>query len=243
MEQFVDRIIEGDALKVLPQISSGSIDLIVTDPPYFTARTELRKNFSSFNSYLEWYREWVKEVWRVLKETGSLYVFIPPLEFAEIHLLIRECFCQKQIISWVKRNVMIRQPTARNYLPKVEFVGFYTKDPEKYSWNSLARKYGLQKACNFAIEPMVHRKVGEGVDHPTQKPLKLCAKFIYASSNEGDVILDPFCGSGTTCVAARLLNRRFIGVEINSTYCKLSRKRVGQFSMESLDDRPRGAIF
>lgn len=239
-----DIIINKDCMEVFPNIPSGGIDLIICDPPYYTAHSEfIGSTIQTFDDYLEWYREWIEEVQRVLKENGSLYVFIPPLEFAEIHLLIRECFCQKQIISWVKPNVMIRQPTARNYLPKVEFVGFYTKDPKNYTWNSLAKKYGLQKACNFAIEPTIHRRVKEGTIHPTQKPLKLCAKFVYASSNEGDIVLDPFCGSGTTCVAARKLNRKFVGVEINPEYCKISRRRVGQFLMEDLDNKPRGAIF
>jgi site-specific DNA-methyltransferase (adenine-specific) len=244
MDELVNKIIEGDALKILPQIPTGGIDLVVVDPPYYTAHSEfIDSTIQSFDNYLEWYKKWVVEVWRVLKEDGSLYVFIPPLEFAEIHLLIRECFCQKQIISWIKPNVMIRQPTARNYLPKVEFVGFYTKDPKKYIWNSLAKKYGLQKACNFAIEPTIHRRVKEGTEHPTQKPLRLCAKFIYASSNENDIVLDLFCGSGTTCAAARKLSRKFVGIEISSKYCRISRQRVEQFSINDLGDKPRGAIF
>jgi len=138
---------------------------------------------------------------------------------------------------------MIRQPTARNFFPKTEFVGFYTKDQKNYTWNSLVKKFGLQKACNFTIVPTIHRRIGEGVDHPTQKPLKLCAKFVYASSNEGDIVLDPFCGSGTTLVAAELLNRKFIGIEVDPKYCMMSRGRVGQFSIESLDEKLKNAIF
>jgi site-specific DNA-methyltransferase (adenine-specific) len=88
-----------------------------------------------------------------------------------------------------------------------------------------------------------HRRVKEGTIHPTQKPLKLCAKFVYASSNENDIVLDPFCGSGTTCAAAKLLNRKFIGVELDSKYCKISRSRVGQFLVSDLDNKPRGAFF
>lgn len=93
------------------------------------------------------------EIDRILVVNGSLYVFVPPLEFAEVHLLIRKFFKQNAVISWVKRNVMVRQPTARTYFPKTEFVGFYTRyNEKKYTWNSIAKVFGLQKACNFCIK-------------------------------------------------------------------------------------------
>lgn len=241
---FVNKIIEGDSITTLPQILDGSVNLVIVDPPYFSACRELLPyEIQTFDDYLRWYEKWIKEIFRVLADNGSLYVFIPPLEFAEVHLLVKKYFYQKQIISWVKRNVMIRQPTARNFFPKTEFIGFYVKDQKNYIWNKLIKKFGLQQACNFALNPTIHKRVGEGVEHPTQKPLKLCAKFVYASSNEDDIVLDPFCGSGTSCVAAKLLNRRFIGIEIKPKYCKMSRGRIGQFSMKDLEDKPKSAIF
>jgi site-specific DNA-methyltransferase (adenine-specific) len=244
MDNFTNKIIEGDVITALSQIPSGSIPLVLCDPPYFTAVSELLPDeIQTFEDYLIWYEKWLKEVSRILTKDGSFYVFVPPLEFAEVHLLIKKYFCQKQVISWVKLNVMIRQPTARNFLPKTEFVGFYVKDQKKYTWNRLMKKYGLQQSCNFAIVPTIYKGRGEGVGHPTQKPLKLCAKFVYASSNEGDIVLDPFCGSGTTLVAAKALDRKFIGIDVQKKYCGLSRARVGQFSIEDLDDKPKNVIF
>jgi len=223
----------------------GSVSLILTDPPYFTACRELLPDkVQTLDEYMYWYEEWLKEASRVLTESGSIYVFIPPLEFAEIHLLIKKYFYQKQIISWVKPNVMIRQPTARNYLPKVEFIGFYVKNEKKYIWNRLAKKYGLQKSCNFDIEATIYRHTREGTDHSTQKPLRLVGKFVYASSNEGDVVLDPFCGSGTTCVAAKALSRRFIGVDIDSKYCRISNSRIGNVTCRDIfESKPKDALF
>lgn len=226
-------------------ISNNSIPLILTDPPYFGMKDELLvKKFNSFNEYLWWYEEWLEEANRVLTKDGSIYVFIPPLEFAETHLLIKKYFHQKQIISWIKPNVMIRQPTAKNYLPKVEFIGFYVKDEKKYTWNRLTKKYGLQKSCNFDIEATIHKHVGEGTDHPTQKPLRLVGKFIYASSNEEDIVLDPFCGSGTTCAAAKVLKRKFIGIDVNSKYCRISNSRIGNVTCRDIfESKPRDALF
>lgn len=244
MENFINKIIEGDVITILPQIPDSSVELVLTDPPYYTAvKTLLPKEILTFDDYLVWYEKWLIEVSRILTDDGSFYAFVPPLEFAEVHILIKKYFHQKQVISWVKPNVMIRQPTARNFLPKTEFVGFYVKDQKKFTWNRLMKKYGLQQSCNFAIVPTIYRGRGEGVDHPTQKPLKLCAKFVYASSNEGDIVLDPFCGSGTIPTAAKILNRRFTGIEVKPKYCKLSRSRVGQFSKEDLEEKPKGSLF
>ena len=244
MDNFINKIIEGDSITILPKIPDASIPLVLCDPPYYSAVKELLPDeIQTFDDYLVWYEKWIKEVHRILAPDGSFYVFIPPLEFAEVHILIKKYFYQKQVISWVKPNVMIRQPTARNWFPKTEFIGFYTKDEKNFTWNRLIKKYGLQQSCNFAIESTIYKGRGEGVGHPTQKPLKLCVKLIYASSNEDDIVLDPFCGSGTTLVAAKALGRKFIGVDVKSKYCKLSRARVGQYTMKDLDNRPRNAIF
>lgn len=124
-----NQIIKGNSIKVLPQIPDGIANLAIIDPPYFTACQQLwPEKFMAMTDYLLWYEKWIREVHRILTDEGSLYVFVPPLEFAGVHLLIRKYFEQNSIISWVKRNVMIRQPTARKYFPKTEFVGFYIKD-------------------------------------------------------------------------------------------------------------------
>lgn len=241
---LTNKIIHSDAVTILSQIPDSSVKLILTDPPYFTACKELLPDeIITFDDYLTWYEEWIKEIPRILTDDGSLYVFVPPLEFAEVHMLIKKYFHQRQVITWIKPNVMVRQPTARTYFPKTEFVGFYTKHPDKFTWNRIAKKFGLQNCCNFMIESTIHKRIREGVGHPTQKPLKLCYKYVYASSNEGDIVLDPFCGSGTTLVAAKLLNRKFIGIDVNSKYCRMSRSRVGQFLKDDLKDKPKNVIF
>jgi site-specific DNA-methyltransferase (adenine-specific) len=244
MIDYIDKIIKGDAVEEMKKFPNNSVPLIVCDPPYWGMKDELLdSNIKTFEDYLIWYEKWLKEAYRVLTDDGSLYVFIPPLEFAETHLLIKKYFHQRQIISWIKPNVMIRQPTTRNYFPKVEFVGFYVKS-DKFTWNRLIKKYGIQKSCNFDVESTIYKHRGEGTDHPTQKPLKLCAKFIYASSNENDIVLDPFCGSGTSCAAAKVLNRRFIGIEVKSKYCRISESRVGQTNLKDIfESKPNNALF
>lgn len=194
---YINKVIHGDCIIVLPNFLEESVPLVIADPPYFTAVKELLPaEIHTFDDYLVWYEKWVSEACRVLEKNGSMYVFIPPLEFAEVHAIIKKHFYQNSIISWAKPNVMVRQPTARTYFPKTEFIGFYTKDEKNRTWNRLIKKYGLQQSCDFMVEPTIYKGRGEGVGHPTQKPLRLCAKFVYASSNEGIPFLILFVGAG-----------------------------------------------
>lgn len=217
------KIINSKAEDILPTIESDSIDLIVTDPPYLGMNSELYS--IPENEYWDWYEQWIKECNRVLKNTGSLYVFMPQMLIPETHLLIRKVFIEKQIISWIKLNMMIRVPQLRNYFPKTEYIGFYVKT-EKYTWNRLIKRYGIQESCNFVINPTIYLNSKEGVKHPTQKPLKVIERFIYASSNENDTVLDLFLGSGTTSVCCEKLNRNSVGIECNLEYCELSYERL-----------------
>ena len=230
---MLNQIVNRDGVEGMKSLLENGIDLIVTDTPYWGMHEEfIDDNIKSFSDFLTWYENWIREAHRVLKPSGSLYVFVPPLQFAEIHLVIKKYFTEKQIISWVKLNVRIRQPTARNYLPKVEFVSFYVVDPKNYTWNKLAKRYGIQRACNFDIQPSIYGRMSEGVEHATQKPLSVVGRLIYASSNLGDVVLDPFCGSGTTCVAAKALGRRYIGFDIDPKSCILSKTRLEVITLE-----------
>jgi len=216
-----------DCVEGMKKLSYDCIDLIVTDPPYYLMRKEfLDETITSFEEYKDWYEEWLKEAYRVLKDTGSLYVFVPVHHFAEIHILIKKYFVGKQVISWYKPNVMIQQFTMKNYFPKLEFIGFYTKEEKNYTWNKLFRKYGVDGACNFIVHKAIYKNTREGEEHSTQKPRNIIKKFIEASSNEGDVVLDPFCGSGTTLVEAKNLHRKFIGFDINPDFVKLSNERL-----------------
>jgi len=222
----MNKIIEGDCIEVMKELQDNSIDLVATDPPYFVARKEFIKDIKTFDEYYSWFESWIKELKRVLKPTGSLYVFVPVFNFAELHMLVKKYFIGKQFISWIKPNTMVRQFQTKNYFPKTEFIGFYTVDEKEYTWNCLFKKYGVQESCNYFIEPVVYSYMKEGVNHSTQKPLSIIERFIYASSNENDIVLDPFCGSGTTGVACVKLNRNFIGYDINPEYVELTKKRL-----------------
>ncbi len=248
----MNKIIRGDALIELKKISTESIDLIITDPPYNVSsdlkidrsrwgKKQKRKAIINFN-YGEWDKmsednfekftlEWYAECKRVLKKGGSIYVFFTKELISLFHLhrfyeyppekthrdsgLIKT----KNIISWIKNNPLPAF-NRTNYRSAVEFIYFGQKEGGKATFN-----FGQQKEMkNYFEYPLVQGK--ERTEHPTQKPLGLIQKFIEVSSNEKDLILDPFMGSGTTGVACANLNRNFIGIEISEKYCAIAEERI-----------------
>jgi len=248
----VNKIICGDALEELRKMPNESIDLIVTDPPYNVStdlkidrsrwgKKQKRKAIINFD-YGEWDKmseddferftlKWYAECKRVLKKGGSIYIFFTKELISLFHLhrfyehlpekthrdsgLIKT----KNIISWVKSNPLPAF-NRTNYRSAVEFIYFGQKEGEKATFN-----FGQQKDMkNWFEYPLVQGKVR--TKHPTQKPLGLIQKFIEVSSNKGDIIFDPFIGSGTTAVAAKMLGRNYIGIEKEPKYVKIAEERI-----------------
>ena len=254
MKSLVNQIICGDALSELRKLPNESIDLIITDPPYNVStdlkidrsrwgKKQKRKAIINFD-YGEWDKmseddfqkftlKWYNECKRVLKKGGSIYIFFTKELISLFHIhrfyeyppekthrdsgLIKT----KNIISWIKSNPLPAF-NRTNYRSATEFIYFGQKEDGKATFN-----FGQQKDMkNWFEYPLVQGK--ERTKHPTQKPLGLIQKFIMVSSNENDLILDPFLGSGTTAVAAKQLNRNFIGIEISPEYCEIARQRLRQ---------------
>lgn len=236
----INKIICADALIELQKIPTESVDLIVTDPPYNVStnlkidrskwgKKQRRKAIINFD-YGEWDRktedefyqftkEWFYECKRVLKKGGSIYIFFTKELISWFHEWRADDIKTKNIISWIKSNPLPAF-NKTNYRSAVEFIYFGQKKGEKATFN-----FGEQKNMKNWFEfPLVQGKVR--TKHPTQKPLGLIQKFIQVSSNENDIVLDPFLGSGTTIVACKKLNRNYIGIEINQKYCAIAQQRI-----------------
>src|SRR3990167_2251014 len=212
----------GDCLEILPQFPDKSFDLVLTDPPYGVNYEGghfhsgdvkiVRKREKLVNDQENIYSYLFKEIYRLLGDgSGGAYVFyadsfseyvFPPLPFEKYQMLI-----------WGKSNARYAAMMAR-YKHNFEPFIWLQKPPSKWRGKSTETSLWWMKAnaTNFF--------------HPTQKPLDVIKRMIINSSDENNIILDPFLGSGTTAVAAKQLNRRFIGIEISKKYCDIAIRRL-----------------
>lgn len=232
IDEHIDKIVEGDFLEISPQIPSESADLVVVDPPY-NSDIEWDKKDN------KWQEKWLREAYRIMKPNSSLYCFFAPLNCLGVFEIVSKLFKLKNLLVWHHRNLYgcgLSYGKDR-YKSTWEIVFYATKGKGKDVQQRAYKNFGT--SFDVIIEPAIlkHRF------HKAQKPLKVISRFIICSSDEGDIVLDPFCGSGTTCVAAKKLNRRFIGIELDSRCCNKSRQRLGQPFLEDLGETPRGAFF
>ena len=243
------RIIHGDALEVLQQIPDESIDLIFVDPPY-----NIGKNFAgrkdkwkTDKDYLDWCYQWIDLCIQKVKPNGSLYLMTSTQFMPYFDLYVRDKVTILSRIVWSYDSSGVQ---AKNYFGSMyEPILYCVKNKNNYTFNSddilvEAKTGAKRKLIDYRKDPpqpyktekvpgnvwdfaRVRYRMEEYENHPTQKPIRLLERIIKASSNEGDVVLDPFCGTFTTCFVAQQLKRRFIGIEIQEEYFKIGLRRLG----------------
>ena len=196
----------------------------------------------NYNDYINFTRNWLTETHRVLKQNGSIYISCTYHNIGEILITAKNLgFKTKNIITWYKTNAM-PNITKRTFTHASEYVCWFAKGKGwKFNYNKLKEinpnrtKDGKLKQMrdflDFIEMPIVQGKErikgkNNRAIHPTQKPEKLLEIIITASSDEGDTVLDPFFGTGTTGVVAKRLGRNWIGIEINAEYIKVAKKRI-----------------
>ncbi len=246
----LNKICVGDTFEGLNKLQDKSVDLLIVDPPY-----NLDKNFHG-NKFKkkddEWYEEytacWINAVKPKLKDTASVYVCCDWKSAIVIGEVINKNFNLRNRITWSREKGRGAKSNWKNCMEDI----FYATVGSEFTFNLNAVKVkkkviapykenGVPKdwqvedgkkiryTCpsNFWNDISVpYWSMKENTAHPTQKPEKLIAKLILASSNEGDVVLDPFMGSGTTAVVAKKLGRNFVGIEKNPLYCAWAVKRL-----------------
>ena len=251
LTDVLDRTILGDSLAVLAHLPTESVDLIVTDPPYNLTKVYNGTTFKERDreDYLTWQALWLNELQRILKPTGSLYICSDWRTSALVQSGTEGRFITRNRITWEREKGRGALSNWKNcsediwfltasddYHFDVEAVKLKRKVLAPYrDANGQPKDWEQGEDGNFrATSPsnlwtdisVPFWSMPENTDHPTQKPEKLIAKLILASSRPGDVVLDPFLGSGTTSVVARKLGRRFIGIEQELEYALLAEKRL-----------------
>ena len=219
IEQYINKIINDDCLNVLKQLPDKCIDLILTDPPYNASNSKLSyddKNYKSVNE--DWDKDFVAQdfldlCYDKLKDNGSIIVFCSYHTLAQY--LNYDKLKLQQIIHWHKSNAF--PAITKVYSPSIEYAVWFVKG-SPYTFN---KKFANQDIITTCICGGKERE-----EHPTQKPLELWNKLLQVHSNENDLVLDCFSGSGTTAVACYKLKRRFICVEKDPKYWEMSCKRL-----------------
>lgn len=254
----------GDSLELLKRIKNASVDLIFADPPYSLKKAEW-DTFKSQADYIRFSMKWIKEASRVLKDTGSLYVCGFSEILADIHHPAMRYFYNCRWLIWHYKNkanlgsdwgrshesiLCLRK--SQKYVMNIDSIRIpYNAHTLKYPSHPQAEtsQYGngkkrgewmpnpLGAKPKDVIEiPTTCNGMGEKTPHPTQKPEELLRKVILASSSKGDVILDPFVGSGTTAVCAKQLGRRWIGIDQEETYLQWAVDRLKNVPEKTEDD-------
>ncbi|MBR3027083.1 MAG: site-specific DNA-methyltransferase [Bacteroidales bacterium] len=248
---WLDAVICADMLEAMRRIPDEMADLIILDPPYNLTRDFGGSFFKARNDqeYEEYLRSWMHTVCQKLNPTGSLYLCGDWRCTAAMQRVLSDELTILNRITWQREK---GRGAKSNWKNSMEDIWFAVKDPQHYYFNVEAvmmkrrvlapykvngepkdweegvdGKYRLTYPSNFWDDISVpFWSMHENTDHPTQKPEKLIAKLILASSKEGDVVFDPFMGSGTSCVVASKLGRHYCGIEQNEEYCLWALKRL-----------------
>lgn len=248
---ILDKTINGDLMRILPHIPDAFADLIIIDPPYNLTKNFHGVKFSarSENHYEEFLESWFPEVCQKLKPTGSLYICGDWKCTTALQRVVEKELTILNRITWQREK---GRGAKANWKNSMEDIWFAVKDPDNYYFdveavmmkrrvlapykeNGKPKDWTSEEAGNFRLThpsnfwddiSVPFWSMPENTDHPTQKPEKLYAKLILASSQPGQMVFDPFLGSGTASVVAKKLGRHYCGVEINREYCLWAEKRL-----------------
>jgi len=225
-----DTLYEGDALTLLPEVPSGSVDLIVTDPPFAIDFKAKRLNYNRKGAnviegyrevpeeeYGEFTRQWIAEAARVLSQTGSMYIFSGWNRLRDILEGIDAAGLTT--INHLIWKYQFGVYTKRKYVTSHYHILFVVRDPKQYTFN---------KIDHYPEDVwVINREYWKGKKKtPTKLPTELVKKILLYSSNPGDLVLDPFLGSGTVAAVARAEGRHFLGFEVVPEYCNFARAQV-----------------
>lgn len=246
----LDRTVRGDAFAVCPLLPRESVDLIIADPPYNLTKTFSSNKFSKKKAadYEDYTRQWLTMVYPLLKPDGSIYVCCDWETSLIIGRVLEDYFKVRSRITWQREK---GRGAKANWKNGLEDIWFATKS-NTYTFNLDAVKIRKKVVAPYRVDgkPKDWAETDEGnyrdtcpsnfwdditipfwsmpenTAHPTQKPEKLIAKIMLASSDPGDIVFDPFLGSGTSSVVAKKLNRHYLGIEMEEQYCLWTEQRL-----------------
>lgn len=243
------QIILGEAIEKMKSMDSNSIDLIVADPPYNLNKDYGNKSDSrNFDDYIQFTKDWTSEAKRLLKPTGTIYVFMG-FRFISYLYQILEKDNKMLFNNWICWYYTQGIGKKKGFSPRHDDILMFNKT-SKYTFNlddirvpqKFYRSVNNMRGANLGDVwefSHIHYCQGNRQNHPTQKPEGLIERMVLASSNESDLVLDPFSGSGTTLRVCKQLNRNAIGIELNEEYVENTKDRLNEdfTPFDSIDPR------
>jgi site-specific DNA-methyltransferase (adenine-specific) len=245
--KLLNKIHQGDCLEWLKQIPDNAVDMTFADPPF-----NLKKEYNSYKDslnlqeYLEWCELWITEMVRITKPTGSIFVHNIPKWLTYFAGILNKIADFKHWIAWDAPTA----PMGKTLQPNHYGILFYAKNAKQLKFYEvryphkrdrkttyLSKDYGGKKAGLHPFGSLVsdiwtdihrvkHNKYRD--QHPCQLPVHLLERLILMTTDENDIVLDPFCGTGTTAIAAKRLGRQFIGFELDDKYATIAQSKVNQ---------------
>lgn len=245
MKRFINKIINGDAIELLKQIPDNSIDVTFADPPF-----NLKKKYNGykdsleFEEYLKWCELWIKEMVRVTKPTGSIFIHNIPKWLTYYSSILNKYATFRHWISWDAPS----SPMGKSLQPSHYGILYYVKDIKQAKFYELRYPHKRCRKCGYLIKDYGGKKEGLHPfgpllsdvwtdihrikhnkyrdEHPCQLPIHLLERIILMSTDESDVVLDPFMGTGTTAIASKRLGRKFIGFELDEKYAVIANNKL-----------------
>ena len=238
-----DTIVAGDCIEILGQTLLPKVDLVFADPPFNIGyKYDHYQDRKKYVEYYEWTERWMSACAGVLKDTGSFWVAIGDEYAAEIRMIGLDL--KLNLRNWIIWHYTFGQATKRKFARSHTHLLYWTKDPKRFTFNDEAVRVPSARQTTYADKRANPKgKIPDDVWsfsrvcgtfkervqwHPCQMPEKVLERIIKVSSSPGDLVADPFSGSGTTCCVAARLGRRYFGVDISADYVKYSRRRLAE---------------
>jgi site-specific DNA-methyltransferase (adenine-specific) len=241
-------MITGDCVAALATCKEPFADLIFADPPFNIGyKYDLYRDRRKYEEYRDWTEQWMRACQKVLKPKGSFWVAIGDDYAAEVRIIGRKL--DLNLRNWIIWHYTFGQNTQRKFARSHTHLFYWTADERQFVFNDSAVRIPSARQTTYAdrranprgklpddvwsfsrVCGTFHERVAW---HPCQMPEKVLERIILACSNPGDLVLDPFSGSGTTCAVAARLGRHYLGIELSATYADQSRRRIA----DTLDGR------
>ncbi len=246
-KNLINRTVQGDCLEVMKRIPDNSVDVTFADPPF-----NLKKKYNSYydrhdiEKYLSWCKKWLNEMVRITKPTGSIFVHNIPKWLIPFGFYLNEIATFRHWIAWDAMG----SPLGKTLLPNHYGMLYYVKSAKDYKFYDIRMLHKRCRVCGYVLKdyggkkdqmhqfgPIISdvwtdihriRHKTRRDEHPCQLPVHLLERLLLMSTDEEDIVLDPFIGTGTTAVAAKKLGRKFIGIDIDTKYVEITNRKLAE---------------